>query len=125
MDRPPHPGPQPPLFRYPFAEASAARTAADALADTLGRLRDTHDDAWSDVEAARFEGRTAGELRARLRDLLAGVDDAVDALRRQADDLADEITLAEQRQLDNAAARAAWSSSYRAWADWRPPAPVN
>lgn len=125
IDRPPHPGPQPPLFRYPFAEASAAREAADVLAATLGRLRDTHDDAWSDVDAGTFEGRTADELRGRLREHLAEVDDSVDALRRQADALADEMQLARRRQQENAAARAAWARNEDAWADWRPPATTS
>lgn len=121
MSRPPHPGAQPAPFVFPFAEAAAAQAAAEDLADGLSRLRDTHETAWDHVTSGTFEGRTARGLGDRLVELLGRVDEHADALRRQADTLADDLASARQRQRDATAAREAWARAYDAWADWRPP----
>lgn len=114
MSEVPHPGPQPPTFFYPFAEARAAAVAADDLADDLAQLADRHEQAAA-VATVGFTGRTATAFETQLRETIAGLREEVAALRAQADALEADLASARRREEQSAQAREDWRRRHRTW----------
>jgi FtsZ-binding cell division protein ZapB len=110
----PHPGPQPPLFSYPFEEARLAATAARNLADDLAQLADRYEQAAA-VATVGFRGRTATTFEAQLHETIAGLRTEVAALHAQADQLEADVALARRREEAAAQARADWRQRHETW----------
>ena len=109
-----HPGAEPPRFRFPFAEASAAMASVSALIDEIDLAVRRHEDAAAAVRPG-FEGLA----RARFdRDLEAALDE-LRRLRRllAADlgDLGDDLDEARRRAEAAEEARRRWRADLRRW----------
>lgn len=103
----PHPGPQPDLFRFPFAEADDALAVIEDAGAELRAMLSAHDAA---VVGARvdFEGETRDGFDAGFAQLMDEVDGGIQSLDAQRDQLADDIELAQRRQEASLDARADW-----------------
>jgi hypothetical protein len=109
-----HPGPQPALFAYPFAEA---RRAKQALEDAAARLQSTvrsHRLALGPAMQG-FEGRTRHEFEPRLLAVLEGLEEHARALLSQADLLAHELDTASRRRDASVEARHRWRLAVDRW----------
>ena len=112
--RPLHPGPQPARFTFPFAAASAAMEAVDALLDEIDLTVRRHEDAAAAVRPG-FEGLARERFD---RDLEAALDELRRLRRLLAADLGDlGDDLAEARRRAEAAdeARRRWRADLRRW----------
>lgn len=105
---PPHPGSQPELFEFPFAEAKVAMAEIDATMAALRSGIDRHASA-ATTAMVGFDGRTADEFRAALTRQLDALDAHVGALDRAFGDLEDDIAEARRRSEASLDARALWS----------------
>ncbi|MFP5308017.1 MAG: hypothetical protein ACLGIR_00370 [Actinomycetes bacterium] len=114
----------PPDLVFPFDEAQRARSAALALSARLRRVREVHEDGWDRVRARRFEGSSARRLEQQVADRMAELVALADALRRQADQILDEIEAAQRAVRIREQAQRDWRRAHDAWASWRPPAPA-
>jgi len=94
---PPHPGPPPRAFVFPFAQARAALAVGEALVQEILVLLDRHHEA---AHTARhgFEGATRAAFDAGLADLTARFEDQLAALRSDLGALEDDLALARRRQ---------------------------
>lgn len=110
----PHPGPQPPLFSYPFEEARLAAAAARDLADDLAQLADRYEAAAA-VATVGFAGRTATTFEAQLRDTLAGLRAEAATLHGHADALEGDLVVARQREEAATQAREDWRRRHETW----------
>jgi hypothetical protein len=109
-----HPGPEPALFSYPFAEARRAR---QALVDAAARITATvriHELALPTAMDG-FEGRTRHEFEPRLHALLDGCRAHAEALLVQADQLDHELAVAQRRLDASVEARARWRRDLARW----------
>lgn len=113
---PPHPGPRPADFEFPFAEARAAIEALDACAERLVETVGTHRDAAAHARVD-FEGDTRQEFDRTLQDTTEDLDRVVQRLREQAGDLEETVTLAEQRRQASLDAIASWDAALSAHHD--------
>jgi hypothetical protein len=103
----PHPGPQPPPFEFPFAEARAALDAIEALVDALSRGARAHEQAAA-LPPRAFEGasrdaheRWSADVLDELRGQRSLLDDDAAHLRHR-------LLTAHHAQLDRERARAGW-----------------
>lgn len=103
-----HPGPQPELFEFPFAEAKTAMTQIEATMGALSEGVDRHASAAS-AAVVGFEGRTAREFQSALARQLDAVTAHVGALDRALSDLEDDVAEARRRAEASLDARALWS----------------
>lgn len=104
---PPHPGPRPEAFTFPFAEGHAALVSMEAELDDLAACVRVHEDAGGELcaitegaSAQAFEAWLASAL-ARLRVERQQLADDVDALRAR-------LALAEQQRADREQAIRTW-----------------
>lgn len=94
---PPHPGPAPAEFAYPFHEARAVLGAGDALEAGIAAVIDLHHAAAGAVRAG-FEGATRTDFDAGLAEVTARLDGDLGVLRGDLGALEDDIALARQRR---------------------------
>jgi len=113
---PPHPGPRPTDFEFPFVEARAAIRALQDCADRLVETVGTHRDAAAHA-TVDFEGATRREFEQTLGDATDDLDRVVQRLREQAGDLEDTVTLAEQRRAASLDAISSWNRALSAHRD--------
>jgi hypothetical protein len=109
-----HPGPQPALFAFPFAEAERARRAAEDAAEEIAHLVRVHEAAFAPAVEG-FEGRTREQFQALLEASLEGCRAHLRALRDQAERVAADIALAEQRLTASEDARTRWHRDHDRW----------
>lgn len=84
---PPHPGPRPDPFVFPFAEARAAQLAMEDLADDLTHLAAVHEREAADARRA-WQGTTAFDFDRALAELLWRLRHCIAVLLAQADAVA-------------------------------------
>jgi hypothetical protein len=110
----PHPGPQPALFEFPFAQAEAALDTIDELAAHLLRLADRHAESAS-AALASWRGATADAFERQLGCTLDALHRDVARLRRQAEQLEEDLGLARRRHDASLDARREWRRRHAAW----------
>lgn len=105
---PPHPGPQPELFEYPFAEAKAAMAEIDTTIAALTAGVAGHASAATDAMVG-FQGRAAGAFQSALAAQLDAVEAHVRALDDVLTQLEADVAEAGRRREASLDARALWN----------------
>lgn len=114
-DRPPHPGPQPPEFRFPFTEAQSAGVQFNVdSANDYTSLANNLDEAAAGLLGG-WEGAAANGFSAALRDGLVELRARATASEDTAMDLAQKVTEATEMQADAGRARQHWQQQYNDW----------
>jgi hypothetical protein len=114
MGEPRHPGPRPPGFSYPYAEAARARSAIVQAASRLQAMVRIHRLALPPALDG-FEGRTRQEFEPRLAEVLEACEAHAEALLSQADLLDHELEVARRREDAAREARARWQRELDRW----------
>jgi hypothetical protein len=94
---PPRPGPAPPDFHFPFAEAARALDAIEDLIDDIASMVSRHRSAAVSARVG-FEGRARREFDAAFESLMSDFDDARTNLANDAAVLDAAIQTARVRQ---------------------------
>lgn len=94
---PPHPGPAPDAFAFPFAEARAVLATGAALEVGIAAVISRHGDAAGAVRAG-FEGATREDFDRGLVEVTAGLDGDLLAVRDDLGAVEDDMALARQRR---------------------------
>lgn len=110
----PHPGPQPRLFVFPFAEASAAGQAVRDLAEDLRLLAARHEDAAAQTRPG-FQGQSRHEFDRGVEAVARALRSRAAVLESQADLLDDRVALARRRLADSEEALRRWHQQVAAY----------
>jgi hypothetical protein len=108
----PHPGPQPPLFEFPFAEARAALDAIESLVAALSSGARAHEQAAA-LPRRSFDGASRDAHERWLADVLDEVRGQRNLLEDDAAYLRQQLLVAHHAQLDRERARANWRQAHQ------------
>jgi hypothetical protein len=118
MGEPRHPGPRPPAFSFPFAEATGAREAIVSAAARLQATIRLHELAFAPAVEG-FEGRSRHEFERGLEAVLDACRQHVSALLAQAGQLDDEVDVARRRRDAAIEAQQRWQRDLDRWQEAR------
>lgn len=116
-DPPPHPGPRPDDYEFPFALAEEAKARTQALIDEMSALRDTHNDAY-DTATDGFQGEAASAFADSFDSSMCRVRQYITYLRYELDDLEEAIRRAHDQQEARDAAIAGWQTAKSRYDDY-------
>lgn len=113
-DDPPHPGPPPAGFDFPFAEARAAAQAIRALIDELASMVRVHVAA-ADRARIGFEGQTRQQFDSAFEQLMDAFDGWTWTLEVQLSGLEADLVRARRLRDQSETDRAIWQRRLDAW----------